>query len=661
LGNRGRPGHVHGFVRRVLAVTIVLVGSQAAAEDYVEPPDPKPLRVEARLDGDTARFAVRYIVRVEKAQNDVTDNFRLPRRGLVTAATVSEGGRTHELQLMSADKASAEFNALWEMKPGRARRWAVLLEGDQYRHNFAINTAAPRQASLVVDVQVSAPTCFHRDARFVFLPVEWAARLPAIKHANAKEAAALHGACGDEHSAEWVGMSWVKFPAKELAGRRSGADRIGTRAGRALLGKTNVVKLEMNLAARVSDVPADLVTAILIDASRSTTTEEREAQREIVAAYLRAAPHGRVQIIEYARHARALLPSWISARHAGPRVDRALHAMQRKNGSNIAEGLREAGRWLDQTTGTRRIVLFTDENLTMRDEHTHALDDALPPDTLVHVVALGGVGLTRDDAAKLARIAKRTKGISVRGGDLFDDPAAKLDATMLARPITFDHVRVRTPGWQALSTDHPCPESDDDAVTSLAEGTQCTWWGKGDAVSSPFVVEGLLWNERVERVVRADLGRSLEVVRELSAMRILDDELQKLAERAARAVNTVWSLYTSWGGDDGYSDGYGLGRGGFGMTCGGCRGGLIGHGSGSGGMRPQPNLAAELERIVRTCKPEQVVDVEVETTLEEIVDVEAKAVSADLRTCVQEALWNAWLLVPGAPARTITRFSVKPA
>jgi hypothetical protein len=231
---------------------------------------------------------------------------------------------------------------------------------------------------------------------------------------------------------------------------------------------------------------------------------------------------------------------------------------------------------------------------------------------------------------------------------------------MLARPISLDHVRVRTPGWQALSTAHACPETEDDATTSLAEGTQCTWWGQGDAVSSPFVVEGLLWNERVERVVRADLSRSLEVVRELSAMRVLDEELQKLAERAARAVNSVWSLYTSWGGDDGYSDGMGFGRGGFGMSCGGCGGG-IGHGGGFGTMGPRGDLAAELERIVRTCKPEQVVDVDVETTLDEIVDVEVKAVSADLRTCVQEALWNAWLASPGAPKRTITRLSVKPA
>ena len=78
-------------------------------------------------------------------------------------------------------------------------------------------------------------------------------------------------------------------------------------------------------------------------------------------------------------------------------------------------------------------------------------------------------------------------------------------------------------------------------------------------------------------------------------------------------------------------------------------------------MSRTPDLAAELARIVQTCKPAQLVDVEVETTFEEIVDVEVEAVSADTRSCVEEALWSAWLSVPGAPARTITRFSVKPA
>lgn len=630
----------------------------AAAADVPFPPPPKPLRVDAKLDGDQARFSVRYLVRA-RVEDDfgIEESYELPDRGLITSAVVSEGGKRHVLPLVAADKAADEFGALWQKAPGRSRQWAVLVESEDDRGTFLVRTATPRLATLVLDVEITAPTCFHRDARYVAVPRDWAPRLAGrLATENIEE----H--CGDHDSPEMV--VWMKLPARSLAVRQGGADRIGTYANRTLVGTSNFVKVELDLAARVSEVPADLVTAIVVDASRSTTREELEAQRDAVVAYLRAAPNSRVQVIEYARTARPLLPSWMVASQAAPRVERALQAMQRKNGSAISEGLREAGRWLDQTSGTRRIVLFTDENLSTREERTDALEDALPANTLVHVVALGGAGFMRDDEAKLAPLAARTKGMSVRGGDsTIDDKDRKQapDATLLVRPITLDHVRVRTPGWKRIAPElRACPESEDDMVTSLAEGTQCTWWGEGDAVSSPFVVEGFLWGEKVERVLQADLSRSLDVVRELSAMNILDEELQKMAERAARAVNSVWSLFGTWGGDDGYSDRGMIGRAGFGRMCGRCNGEPGGFGFGSGRLGSVPDLETELARIVRTCKPSQTVDVEVETTLEEIVEVDVQAVSSDTRRCVEDALWNAWLVVPGAPARTTTRFTVDP-
>lgn len=650
-------------MRRVLAAAVLLASAPAGADEAdpeadpeadVEITAPAPIHIGARLDADTARFAVRYVVRADR-DGWAQRYYGLPARGLVTAATVTEGGRRHALALVDAERASEEFYALWDRPAGKARRWAVLLQAEPYTDNFSILPAVARTAALVVDAQVSAPTCFHRDARYVAVPTDWLGALPATMHVSARESEVVTAACPrtPTHLHE---NRWVKFPARELARRPGGAERVAARAGRLALGTTGVVKVELNLAARVADVPADLATAIVVDASRSMTPEALEAQRDTIAAYLRAAPHGRVQVIAYAREARALLPSWTAAVQAAPRIERELRALQLRNGSNIAAGLRAAGDWLARTAGTRRIVLFTDEHLTTRDEHTHALDDALPPATLVHVVALGGNDLARDDEAKLARLAARTRGMSVRGGE------GKPDATLLARPISLDRVRIHTPGWQTLvAGEHACPTTaDDDEPASLAEGTQCTWWGRGDAVAAPFTVEGYLWGERVERVLRADLGRSLELVRELAAMRVLDEALQKLAERAARAVNSVWSLYATWGGDDGYGDNGGLGGVGWGTTC-DCHGGFIDGIGGPGFLHGRVDLAPELARIARTCRPDQRVDVEVETTREEIVDVTVQAVSAETRRCVEEALWNAWLVAPGAPARTITRFAVEPA
>lgn len=636
------------------ALLLVALATPAGAEA----PTPKPLAIDARLDGDTARFSVRYLVRAEKRVPEEAPSYALPYRGLVTAATVSEGGRRHVLDLVPAAKASEQLAALYEKAPSRARAWAVLLDVDTYRPGgFQLATAVPHRTSFAAEIEVTAPTCFDRDARYVLVPDEWVPRLPAAMRVR-DDAHASASCAGREQVTD--GLAWVKFPAPGLAARAGGADRIGTYANRTALGKTSFVKLELNLAAKLTEVPADLATVLLVDASRSTSKEQLEAQRETIAAYLRAAPQGRVQVIAYARTARALLPGWTTASLAAPRIARELAGLQRNNGSNISAGMKEAGAWLAQATGTRRIVLFTDENLPTQQEHTHVIDDALPPNTLVHVVALGGTGLTRDDETKLAHIAQHTRGISVRGGELeiVDDKPVRLDATLLARPISLDHVRVRTPGWETLTIEGSCP-AEDASMASFAEGAQCTWWGRGDAVASPFVVEGLLWNERVERVMRADPSRALDTVRELSMLHVLDEKMQALADRAARAVNAVWSFYAQWGGEGGYQDVEQTGSAIYGGIC-GCDGGEMGGGFGMGRGEDRVDLAVPLARIAQACKPAERIAVEVETTLEEIVDVAVDGGTQALRDCVEDALWKAWLVAPNAPARTITRFVVEP-
>jgi hypothetical protein len=168
-----------------------------------------------------------------------------------------------------------------------------------------------------------------------------------------------------------------------------------------------------------------------------------------------------------------------------------------------------------------------------------------------------------------------------------------------------------------------------------------------------------VWGERVVRVLRADQSRSREVIREVSAMNVREEELQKLADKAARAVNDAWSLFASWGGDGGYDDYPLYGGFGWGSSCGLCEStdGIRGFGFGS--LGPGPDLESQFARIVLTCRPQKSVDVEIETTFEEIVDVDVRASTLETRTCVEEALWNAWLVAPGARARTVTKLHVK--
>ena len=238
-----------------------------------------------------------------------------------------------------------------------------------------------------------------------------------------------------------------RVSSRELAERPAGDQRIDGIAGRLPLDDRHIAHVELDLSREISEVPQDLYTAIVIDASRSLDDNEVEAQRAIVELYLREAPNSHVQLIAYARRARALLPGWTNASQALPRVDRELRALAGRNGSNIDVALGEAARWLSSVDGTRRIVVFSDELLAQRllDASPLALRRGLSDDTLVHVVALAnGTGaLSRADDAVLAPLALATFGIAVRGG-LDDD--GNVDAKLLVRPIWLDHIKLHSAG-----------------------------------------------------------------------------------------------------------------------------------------------------------------------------------------------------------------------
>src|SRR5207248_10867476 len=119
-------------------------------------------------------------------------------------------------------------------------------------------------------------------------------------------------------------------------------------------------------ARELTDVPRDLHTAFVVDGSRSLLDEERAAQAAIIASYLEHAPHTLVQLIAYSRAAHALLPAWQSSESVGARIAAELHVIVPRNGSNLDAGLAEAGAWLARTSGTRRVVVFTDERLADR-------------------------------------------------------------------------------------------------------------------------------------------------------------------------------------------------------------------------------------------------------------------------------------------------------
>ncbi len=635
---------------RRLALAVLLVSSGATADDLVTTSRVTGMRAD--LAGTVATFRVSYAFTIHEAgYGNFVDHLELPPTALVTGATVRRDGMTRPLELVRAETATRQWGALAsgqdevsKQAPG-GQRSAVMIAGGPGAVDVSI--ASPRAGRVELDLEVAMPTCFFRDARHVVIPTTWATHARGTLRTVAKPGAAMMDAC-----ALSADGTWASFAAPEIARQRSG-DRIGAFAGRLVTGEDHIVRVEVDLAATLADIPRDLATVLVVDASRSMTNAQRDAQRELVLSYLRGAKDTRVQVIAYARGARPLLPSWSVASRAVARVDRELRALAPRNGSNLDVGLEAAGTWLAQLEATHRVVLITDDLLSsrVRDIQPATLKRALPPGTLVHVVSTagGGEGVIRDDTVDLGALAVATDGIGVRAGKGRDGP---IDATMLIRPISVDQVVVTAPGWSEFqgSIGTTCGAA---GGADLGEGDSCTWWGQGNVTSGPIAIAGLVWGTRVARVLRPDPAHGLEVARELSVANPLGGELVQRIELMARGVNQQWSLYTEWGGPGLYFDGVGFGL--RGMSC--CGGGSFSSQPSSGigaigGLQREPDdLTAQLAPAVAACQLErETARVTIEMTLLEIVDVSVAIETSTethpsrlrkLTACIEDAIWDA--------------------
>jgi hypothetical protein len=354
-------------------------------------------------------------------------------------------------------------------------------------------------------------------------------------------------------------------------------------------------------------------------------------------------------VIAYARTSRALLPAWTPGRIA--KIDRALATLAPRNGSNIDVGFIEAARWLAQTSGTKRIVILTDQQLSRRlNRELDGLAQKLVPDALVHVVAIDAVGELRRDIGTIGNaLAESTGGIAMRVGVPEDD--APIDVTELLRPLRIERFEITAPGWRrSSSVTTSCRDE-------LAEGTSCRWLGEGDVVAGPLAASGYIWGKKWSRVVTPNPARAAELARSLLVEGLLDDRVVERAQQIARAANDGWSFYGEWGDRGGYHRGA-IRLNGF-RTRGG-RSSLhstpsVMIGRSIGGKLPDFDLAPQLAHVISLCDLGSAhVEAEVETTLSEIVEVRVLAPPV-VSQCVEDAIWDTAISVPAQLARTNTR------
>lgn len=623
-------------MRRAVLALAVAAGTAHADPD----PDPLPASVTATLRGSVAVLHARFALALEGPQlARATTVLAIPDEAAPTAVVVHAPDGVHRLALLAADEARTRFSAIDREGTG-ASRWAVLVEAQ--RGAIDISYAAPRTATVVLDVELELPTCFFRDARHARIPAAWRRALaPGLRAVPGRALAACDPATDDE--------LWIALPTREVANRPAGAGRLAAHAARVDLGEGHLARLELALARRLGDLPRDLATAIVVDGSRSLTAAQREAQRAIALAYARAAGETRVQLVAYARTARALLPAWMTARTALPHLDRAVRAIAPRNGSNLDAGLVEAARWLARARGTRRVVLVTDERVPAR---LHATFDTLarllPAGTLIHVVAVDEAGeLSRTQEALGTALAESTGGIAVRVGA---DPDP--DATPLVRPVRIDDLAIEGPGWRRFASAQP-----GSCGTTLDEGHGCTLLAEGDALAGPLLVEGRIWGRRVQRIVTPDLGRRVELARVLMDSPLLDDRARSRARTLARAANAAWAFYGAWGRPGGYEIGSMATRGS--SCCDSASASHVAQVRVTTG-RPRPplpvhDLSPQFAHAVTRCGlGDAHVEAALELTGDEIVGVQVVAPAA-VAGCVEDAIWDTALVVPPAD-----RFRIDP-
>jgi len=259
---------------------------------------------------------------------------------------------------------------------------------------------------------------------------------------------------------------------------------------------------------------------------------------------------------------------------------------------------------------------------------------AMPADAIVHVVHPildddDQISLRRDDGDPLAPLATKHHGIfsELRGLPAKKSQALASTVLELVRPTRIDHLTIT-----GLKVDD----------TELAEGAGIRVMLLDKTAPDKVTLAGELWSDPVRKDVLVGPAFSVQSAAFVFGEGGFDDlsnDEQMTVALMGKAVSPVTSYVAFEPGTRPSSVGFedsAIGSG---------RGGLLGHGSGTGGGygmgRHKPDLAALVDTTAceRTVHPAAGwhVALDVETTKDEVVDV--TGASDAMATCVAEAAW----------------------
>lgn len=406
----------------------------------------------------------------------------------------------------------------------------------------------------------------------------------------------------------------------------------------------NLVHARVAAAPRLSEVPAQAAIVVLLDTSRSMSSE-MPAALGAARSYLSQFPGSTVEVMTFDRKVTSPFGGFLSV---GDAVSR-LYTLAPKlgNGSQIDDALARADARLTQSSSaTRRILVLTD--LLTRQSLTPSLfaARALTSGALVHLSTIedGSPSLERNDESPWSALPRKTGGLLWHAkSEGLSTPAARAVFLEWVRPTRIEKLTIRG------------MPSDFAAGAELREGTGVDFLGIASHAVPQVRVEGELWS----KPVRWSMASSVEEGKRWAALVFgsgllgsLDEAEQMTLAMHGRAVSPVTSYLAIEPGvrpsTEGLEWGTGEGGGGFGHGIGLGSVATLGHGGGGPAVDRQAVLTRALASALGSCGVTRgSASATVESTIAEVVDVNAVTLApsrdAKIEACITEQLWGVTL------------------
>jgi hypothetical protein len=645
----------------LLPLAALLVAAPATADDVESAGYGADLYLTGRSvelthrDG-MASVKVRYqVVNPARYADQARVSLILPSRGQLVGLRQRFAGAWSTGRLLDAAVASDRYVAYLDA-PYRGPRSAALLSRDGGAPALSLSFI-PAGGRVDVAYEVAVPTCYHRGRWYLTVPPVDAPRAVRAPGATVVAADDLSAAIRDELTAacERAGLPdgfldddlVVSWPEPTRVGATARAIAVGAAADAPRA-------IEVWIAPKLAAAPQRPAVVFVLDGSKSIGPDGLAAQLAIVRGYLAHQRDARVELIVARRHASRLFGELLDVEGALARLDALGTSLPLGNGSHLDRGLALGAALLAATPGPRRLIAFTDDLLrpALTDDAVGAALAALPPDAVVHLIepSLGPAEVRSDRDHHLADPIAPWGGLMAAVSAEPAPRAAHAPLLELIRPIRIEAIAI----------------GDEVIADELREGESLRHVDRSQAPVTAWV-----WGRRLPIAQPSDPASLTQAARLVLATQhdLTEDETRALAKHA-HAVTEFTSLlaerpntepgglppidrgiaaYSHWTSSCGphvaITGNHTIGVG-------------VGH---PGPRREPPDLTPLLAQAIAACAASEpapwAVEIAIDTTGIEIVDVEVATGSPGLARCATEAAWQ--LDLPGEFAPFTRRFSAR--